>query len=81
MAGKNVGASRGVELGNVSGTSGLTDRINVPGKKVQLVKAYAEGRLNVGSNPHASGTEAWRAWQWGNQNRGTAGHKYETAVP
>ena len=80
MAGKCRGASRGVELGNVTGISGVTDTWNVPGKKARLVRAYAEGRAN-GTNTHATNSEAWKVHAWGVNNRGSSSYSYETAVP
>ena len=80
MAGKFRGASRGVELGDVTGVSGVTDRINIPPHKGKLIKAYAEGRAG-GTNPHPATSEAGRAYLWGFNNRGTSAYQYETAVP
>ena len=80
MAGKFRGASRGVELGDITGVSGVTDRINVPGKKARLIRAYAEGR-GGGTNPHVSGSEAFKAWAWGYNNLANSAYSYETAVP
>lgn len=80
MAGKCRGASRGVELGDVTGISGVTDSINVPAKRARLVRAYAEGRAG-GTNPHATNSEAWRVWAWGYNNRASSSYPYETAVP
>lgn len=79
MAGKTRGASRGVELGDVTGVSGVTDTVNVPAKRARLVRAYAEGR-GGGTNPHPSGSEAFKAWAWGYNNRGSSSYVYETAV-
>jgi len=80
MAGKYMGASRGVELGDVTGISGVTDHLNVPMKKRRLVMAYAEGRAG-GTNPHAVGSEASNAHLWGFNNRADSSYFYETAVP
>lgn len=83
MAGNYRGASRGIELGDVAGVSGVTDLFRVgPKSRPREVRAYAEGRANTpAANPHAAGSEAAKAWDWGKANLADSAYAYETAVP